>query len=331
MSRFLVTGGTGFIGRRLVRRLLADHGAQAIVCLVKAPVTAAEREAVERFRSSGVRLIAGDLLNEPVAIEPPPRVEVVFHLAANIATDAPEAELRVNDQGTRRLLDWISPVSRGTRIVYVSSVAVHDRQSEPKGPICETSPLTPRTAYGRTKLEGEHILRRRADADGCSWTVLRLPTVYGPGQKQDGLFDQLAKKSATGSLLARIDWPGRTSIIHVDDVVSVMIDLASRPDAAGEVFCVASDESLSVGELARRIGAFGGHPIRPLAVPNPLLSAARRLVWSPGVQRAMPEFASLAFWRLSLMISDGFWFDTAKFRAVYDKPLKTIEEGLRDL
>ena len=47
-----------------------------------------------------------------------------------------------------RLLDWLAGVSRGTRIVYASSVAVHDRVAEPKGPIVETSPLTPRTGHG---------------------------------------------------------------------------------------------------------------------------------------------------------------------------------------
>ena len=329
--RALVTGGTGFIGRRLVRQLVAQYGPSAVVCLVKTPVTALEREALDTFRAQGMRLIEGDLLGRPVSAQAPPAADVIFHLAANIDTDAPEEALRVNHEGTDRLLDWLAPVSRGARIVYASSVAVHDRAAEPKGPISESSPLTPRTGYGRTKLEGEAILRERAASDGYSWTILRLPTVYGPGQKPDGLFDQLMKRAASGSLLGRLDWPGRTSIVHVDDVGAAMIDLAGRPEAAGEVYCVASDEALTVGELARRIGTAIGRPVQRVGVPALPLAVARRIVWNRTIQGVVPSFGRLAFWRLSLIISDGFWFDTTKFRRVYTKPLKTLEEGMESL
>jgi len=327
----LVTGGTGFIGRRLVRQLVAQYGVDGVTCLVKPPVTPFEAEALERFRSQGLRLIEGDLMARPVAAQAPPAVDVVFHLAANIDTDAPLEALRVNHEGTDRLLDWLSVVSRGTRIVYASSVAVHDRAAAPAGPIVETSPLTPRTGYGETKLRGEQILAERATRDGYSWTVLRLPTVYGPGQKPDGLFDQLITHAEGGSLLGRLDWPGRTSIIHVDDVAAAMIELAGRPEAAGEVFCIASDESLTVGELARGIGEAIGRPVRPIGIPGPLIATARWLVWNRTVAAMVPVSGRLAFWRLSLIISDGFWFDTTKFRRVYTRPLKKLSEGLRSV
>src|SRR5262245_1860922 len=95
----LVTGGTGFIGRRLVRQLVAQYGADAVVCLVKPPVTALEAKALEAFRGQGLRLIEGDLIAQPVATQAPPAVDVVFHLAANIDTDAPLEALRVNHEG----------------------------------------------------------------------------------------------------------------------------------------------------------------------------------------------------------------------------------------
>src|SRR6185436_19463654 len=180
---FLVTGATGFIGRRLVRRLLATGDAASIICFVKSPDTPLEAEALAWYRSIGLRLLEGNLVDRPVCAEAPPRVDVVFHLAANIDTDAAEAELLVNHAGTRHLLDWLAPVSRGARIVYASSVAVHDRDAPPTGPIDENSPLVPRTLYGKTKLQGETILRERAAVDGYTWTIVRLPTVYGPGQK----------------------------------------------------------------------------------------------------------------------------------------------------
>jgi nucleoside-diphosphate-sugar epimerase len=327
----LVTGATGFIGRRVVRRLIELDGPEAVVCLVKPPATPLEAAALESFRARGVRLLDGDLLNQPVSAEPPPRVDRVFHLAANIDTDAAERDLLVNHAGTRNLLDWLAPVSRGIRVVYTSSVAVHDRDAEPAGPIDEQSPLVPRTLYGKTKLLGEAVLRERAAADGYAWTILRLPTVYGPGQKAGGLFDKMIELASGGGLLGRIDWPGRTSIIHVDDAAAAMIELSGTAAAAGEIFCVASDESPTVGELARTVGRALGRPIRAVSIPRPLLRLGRALVWNKSVPAALPRSAQLPYWRLSLIVSDGFWFDTTKFRRVYRGPLRTLERGLDDI
>ena len=53
----------------------------------------------------------------------------------------------------------------------------------------------------------------------------------------------------------------------------------------------------------------------------------RWIVWNRTAGRLVPHSARLPFWRLSLIVSDGFWFDTAKFRRAYDKPLKTLEQG----
>src|SRR5205823_1513396 len=130
--------------------------------------------------------------------------------------------------------------------------------------------------------------------------------------------------------LGRIDWPGRTSIIHVDDVAHVMIELASRREAENQVYCVASDESPTVGDMARRMGEIVGRPVRAVAIPRPALQLLRTIVWNPTLRGVIPRSARLSFWRLSLIVSDGFWFDTAKFRSVYRKPIRNLEEGLVD-
>ena len=95
-----MTGATGFIGRRLVKRLLSNSVPGDITCLVKPTVKPREGEAIASFRNAGVRLIEGDLTNPFVSNEPPPVVDIVFHLAANIDTAATRAELDVNDIGT---------------------------------------------------------------------------------------------------------------------------------------------------------------------------------------------------------------------------------------
>src|SRR5262249_5585871 len=144
---FLVTGGTGFIGRRLMAHLIERHGAAAATCLVKPSAKPAEASAAAEFARLGVRIIPGDPDRTPVSATPPPEVDVVFHLAANIDTDTPESEHRVNDLGTGRLLDWLAPVLPRCRVVYTSSVAVIDRAGAADGPMREDTVCTRRTAY----------------------------------------------------------------------------------------------------------------------------------------------------------------------------------------
>ena len=330
-ERFLVTGGTGFIGRRLVARLAAEHGASSVACLVGPAAFPAEAEALATNRTLGIRLIEGDLLGAPVSAEAPPASAFVFHLAASLDLGAPESRLRVNDEGTRRLLQWLDRAAKGARIVYVSSVAVHDRDAPPTAPISEGSPFAPRTAYGLTKLRGETLLRDRAEELGYTWTVVRLPTVYGPGQREGGLFSTLLKLAPANALLARLDWPGRTSVIHVDDVVDALLELSRSPEAAGQAYCVSTDEHPTVGEIARHAARASGRELRPIPIPNALLELIRAVAWSRWLQSLAPAPIRLAAWRLSLMVSDGFWFDTAKFKGIYKKPMRTLEQGLGEL
>ena len=217
----LVTGGTGFIGRRLMALLLDRLRPEDITCLVKPPLNERETSAEQTFRAAGVRLISGDLARPEVADVSAPDVDLVFHLAANIDTAASMSDLRVNDLGTDHLLNWLGGGLRGRRIMYTSSVAVVDRNGPARAPIDEATPCTPRTAYGVTKRDGERILRDRAARDGFTWTIVRLPTVYGPGQKPGGMFDLLLGYVGRGALLGRLLWPGRTSVMFVDDVARV--------------------------------------------------------------------------------------------------------------
>lgn len=325
----LVTGGTGFIGRRLMPQLIERFGAPAITCLVHSSGKPLESEAAASYASKGVNIIHGDLTHSPVADVPCPHVQLVFHLGANIDTDTPESEHRVNDLGTRNLIDWLGASLSGCRILYTSSIAVHDRNGPAKGPLREDSPFTPRTAYGATKLRGEQIIREAAAHKGLSWTIVRLPTVYGPGQKAGGMFDLLIEGVRTGGLISRIDWPGKSSVIFVDDVGRILIDLSTRPAAANQIYCVSSGEDVTLADIAREVSAILGRPIEAVRIPAFGWSLARWLAWNPIVRWLVPRRAHVTYWRLTLVVDDGFWFDARKFLAQNAIPLVKLPEGLR--
>ncbi|HEX9365718.1 MAG TPA: NAD-dependent epimerase/dehydratase family protein [Vicinamibacterales bacterium] len=327
--RLLVTGGTGFIGRRLMHHLIERFGAGAITCLIHGSDKPMERAAAAAYEAAGVTIVHGDLTHTPVSATPAPPVDLVFHLGANIDTDTPEHEHRVNDEGTANLLLWLGPGLKGCRIVYTSSIAVHDRNGLADGPLREDSPFTPRTAYGVTKLRGERILQEAAARREFTWTIPRLPTVYGPGGKAGGMFDLLIAGVRTGGLISRINWPGRSSVIFVDDVAAILTDLALQPSAANEIYCLSSGEDLTLGDIAREAGALVGRPPRPIRLPSAAWAVIRRVAWSPVVRALVPRRAHVTYWRLTLVVDDGFWYDARKFLAQNTRPLVQIREGLQ--
>jgi UDP-glucose 4-epimerase len=327
----LVTGGSGFIGRHLIKRLLAQNAAADIACLVKAPATPRDRADLSDLRATGVRLIEGDLDDPAVAAERLPRVDLVFHLAANSDTSASDAALRVNHVGCANLLRWLGPSLRGARFLYASSIAVLDRDGPARGPLNETSPCVPRTAYGRTKLQGEEIIQAEAATLGYEYTILRLATVYGPGAKSGGLFDRLIHDSKKRRVLARLNWPGRTSIVHVEDVAGIMTSLAMHAEAANEIYCVANPDAPTVGTLAERIGHMTSPPVEPVRLPGWMWSLSRAIAWSRSTRLLGTVMAQTTLWRLTLMLDDGFWFDTQKLQAVWRQPPKDLVEGLAEM
>jgi UDP-N-acetyl-alpha-D-quinovosamine dehydrogenase len=327
----LVTGGTGFIGRVLVERLAASHGAKAVVCLVKADRHPDHDAAVERFRQLGVRVMEGDLTDPAVSSESAPAVDVVFHLAANIDTAAPLRDLRVNDRGTANLLDWLAPVLPGVRVMYTSSVAALDRRGPSPGPLDESSPCAPRTMYGLTKLRGERIIESRASRGAFTYTILRLGTVYGPGCKPGGLFDRLITLAVTGSPLGRLNWPGRVSVIHVDDVADLLMSLSTHHKAANEVYCVANPEAPTVGQLAERVARACGRQHRALALPPWAWTLVRRVTWFPALQAIASLVAARDYWRFSLLIDNVFWLDTRKLQLIWTEAPVELDAGLTEL
>lgn len=326
---YLVTGATGFIGRHLMAQLLTLGVAAEVHSLVDPKARAREEQVRAAYRTAGVRLIEGDLATGDVQGPPPSRVDVVFHLAANVDTAASGTALDVNDRGTRHLLEWLGERARGARIVYASSVAVHDRRgTSDRRPITETSPFHPRTDYGRTKLRGEQILQTEATSRGYTYTILRLATVYGPDRKPGGLFDRFERYAENGSFAGRLDWPGRTSVLHADEAAALMIAVAQRPEAANEVYCAAHPTAPTVGELARAIGHAMGRPVEPIRPPQWVWRLTRAVACSPVVFKLAPRPLRQSLWRLSLVVDDGFWIDPSKLAAVCPPPQIPLPVGL---
>jgi nucleoside-diphosphate-sugar epimerase len=175
--RVLITGGTGFLGRKLAARLLAAPaslpGLGPIQHLRLADVTTAELPRDPRLEPVVHDIGADQPLDALVA-----GCDLVFHLAAVVSAGA-EADFdlgyRVNLDGTRRLLEALRRTGTRPRLVFASSVAVFG--GDPRQPVTDTTHLTPRTSYGTQKAAAELLVNdysRKGYVDGRS---LRLPTI----------------------------------------------------------------------------------------------------------------------------------------------------------
>ena len=317
----LVTGGTGYLGSFLVRRWAARYGSDAVVCLVPAEGNAAETATREAFVRQGIRCIEGDLRRRPVADDLAGPWDVVFHFAAATDTSWPESRLApINVEGTANLLASLRGRLSGTRVVLTSTSAAVDRTRRPRGPLTETSPCHPRTPYGRTKLAAERIVQEVCAREGATYTIARLTTLYGPGVRT-GLVPVLAEGLREGRFSAAIDWPGRASMLYIEDAVRLLLFLAECPEAADQVFFLTSGEAVRIGDVSRRIVRLLNLPARPVRLPRWCWGLLRWLVWVPGLTRLVP-------WRLLHVLDDGLWCDNTKVSRLCPFEFVQLEEGL---
>jgi UDP-glucose 4-epimerase len=319
--RALVTGGTGFLGSFLVRRWAERFGAESVACLVPPVGTPLEVATRQAFESEGIRCVEGDLRRCPVSDDLDGSWDVVFHLAAATDTSWPEERLApINVQGTANLLDSLKDM-RGKRIVFTSTSAAVDRQRRPHGPLNETSPCTPRTAYGRTKLAAEKVLQEWCAREKAHFTIARLTTLYGPGVRT-GMVPVLAEGLRERRLSARLNWPGRASMLFVEDAVKLLLLLAECDEAADQVFFLSSGEAIRIADLVRRLADADSSLARPIHLPRWFWGLARRIAWLPGVNRLVP-------WRLLHILDDGLWCDNSKVKKLCPFELVQLDEGLR--
>ena len=278
MRRVVVTGATGFIGRVLVERLRRDGLQGEPVRVVALSRTAA---ALLDQARAGVETHALDLAEtspEAIAAACGHRA-LVFHLAAAASVASGDDGFRNNVRSTERLLTALR--SGGCeRLVYASSIGAVDRAppDDCTALLDEDVPPHPLTRYGESKLAGERAIA----ASGLPFAIVRPTWVYGPGMRADSHLRVLLEMVRRGAPAARAAFPGRVSVIHVDDLCSALILAATHPQAAGQVFFAADGEPVSLGALFRLMGDIVGRSAGRLPIPSPVAALARRVRrWLP--------------------------------------------------
>jgi UDP-glucose 4-epimerase len=265
--RLLVTGGCGFIGTHLCRRLLAAGHSVVVVDN--------ESNGSRDSLPPGVEFIKGDV-TRPAEVEPAfaGGLDAVFNIAGQVsiirAFSDPTLDLRTNVEGTLNVLR-LCVNHKVPRLVHASSMTLYgDCQTVPTP---ESQRCEPDSYYGITKLAAEryvHATAMRSDLGfSLAVTSLRMFSVFGPGQSFSnpyqgvlGIFSGNVLRGEPITIFG--DGEQTRDFVYVGDVVDAWMGALETPPSHGKIMNIGSGRSLSINELARHVVyAFGakGHPI----------------------------------------------------------------------
>lgn len=245
--KVLVTGASGFVGRRLVTRLARD-GTQVIAAARRRP---SDLPASCRF----VEL--SELGNGDPPLSEHCEVDVVVHTAARVHVmheDAmnPLALFRSMNVDGSVAIAREAFAAGARRLVFLSSLKVLGEFTLPGRPFTESSPVAPFDAYARSKAEAERALAECCDSLGMELVIIRAPLVYGPGVKAN--FERLMRAVAQKRPLPFGRLTGnRRSLVALDNLVDLICACISSEAAAGQAFLVSDGEDLSTAELVKRL------------------------------------------------------------------------------
>ena len=251
--RVLVTGGTGFIGGRVVEKLVLEHGANPRV-LTRSYANAPR---IARFP---VELVRGDVTEMADVRRAAAGCDVIVHCAYG-SSGSREERHEVNVGGTANVLR--AGAEAGVdRIVHMSTVEVYDPPDE--GVLTEASPREKRgDPYGDSKLEAERLALEHAER-GAPVTVVQPTVVYGPWAPV--WTADVLRRMREGPVALVDGGEGLCNAVYVDDVADAVLAASTIDDAVGEAFLVSSDEPVTWAEYYGRFEEMLGGT-RTVSVP----------------------------------------------------------------
>ena len=278
LGKCLITGGTGFVGRALLPKLLVKG------CQLKALVRKPSELPVEVEQ---VMVDLGEIEDEGTIKAAFGGVDVVVHAAARVhlmqdRSANPLDEFRKLNRDSTLALAGLAADAGVKRFVFLSSIKVNGEETSPRRPPCIFMPddqFIPTDPYGLSKYEAEQGLQALAEKTGMEVVIIRPPLVYGPGVKAN--FASMIRWLRRGVPLPLGAIHNKRSFVALDNLVSFIAlcaDHSQSPKAANQVFLISDGEDVSTTQLLRKVADALGKAPRLLPVPTGLMSFAARLI-----------------------------------------------------
>ena len=268
MAHYLVTGGAGFIGSHIVRRLIADGHRVRVLDNLSTGNMDKLADVIDR-----VEFIEGDLRQEADCRAACAGVEMVFHEAAlpsvPRSVEDPQTFHANNIDGTFQL--FLAAKEAGCRrIIYAaSSSAYGDQPTQPKRETMLPAPLSP---YALNKLVGEYYARVFYESYGLETISLRYFNVFGPHQDPESQYAAAIPAFVSAILkgeqpLIYGDGEQTRDFTHIDNVVEANMLAAAAKTTRGQVINVACGQSVTINQVINTINKLLGTDLKPRYTP----------------------------------------------------------------
>jgi UDP-glucose 4-epimerase len=261
--RYLITGGSGFIGSHLSDALIARGDAVTVLDNLS---TGNERNLAGVIGHRNFRLVMGSVLDEMLTDELIEECDVVVHFAAAVGVrlivEQPLRSLRTNIRGTESVLDAVHRYRKRVLVASTSEVygknsgQLHEKSDRVLGP-----PSVGRWAYSTSKAVDEILALAYWRERQIPTTIVRFFNTVGP--RQTGAYGMVVPRFAALALLGEdltIYGDGNQSrcFCDVEDVVRAVMGLLDDPRWSGEVYNIGADEEVTIKELAERVISAAG-------------------------------------------------------------------------
>ena len=268
----MVTGATGFVGRKLVAELLDKN--YLVNCALRKSVVETDNLSVCKCFALGDFNTATHWENALVG------VNTVIHLAARVhvmqeTEKDPLKRFREANVDTTLCLAKEAINAGVRRFIYISSIKVNGEYTDAI-PFRETDKPNPQDPYAQSKYEAEVGLNRLAQETGLEVVIIRPVLVYGPGVK--GNFYRLMQLVTKGVPLPFAKTDNKRSMVYLDNLVDLIIQCISHPAAAGETFLASDGDDVSTERLVSILNEMMGRTPRLFRLSDSLL---KLMMWVP--------------------------------------------------
>lgn len=260
ISKILVTGGGGFIGSNLVRKLIASYPHSRIIVLLKPG-----ESDVNLPESRNLEIVVGDINTKWVLNRVLDGVELVYHLAA-VTRDNEGSYMKVNHIGTKTLLSCMKN-KNVKRMVFFSTIAVFGLPAfvGDKVNINESTPREVIGDYAKSKQLAENEVIKAHESWGLDYVIVRPTTVYGPNDRA-GVY-QLYKAIQSRYFVRIGNGKNKVDYVYVDDVVDGAILAAKTKKKSGD-YILGSPDAITFNSLVDAVAKVARVRVSKFYIPK---------------------------------------------------------------
>lgn len=246
MSNIFVTGGTGFVGKHLIKRLINEG--HYVKILVR------KNSDISGLDSKRIKLIIGDIVDLSSFVSEINGIDIIYHLAGVVTDWAPAKLFKlVHIQGTKNILE-AAIKAKVKLFIHMSTLDVLQKKRIKKNIyiIREDAPYNKsRSPYIRTKISAEKIIRFYCEKEGINFVIFRPVWIYGPGDKT--LFPEIAFQLKKGNMIFIGNPDNLIQLIYIDNLVNYLILVMQDRNVWGHAITLCDEKKITIKELCDRI------------------------------------------------------------------------------